>query len=321
MEDFLTKSPGIADVVYAIAASPGFVQDGICFAACQSGLSRSGDRGLTWHAAYESLRLEGALATAALALSPDFDIDHTVFSGVQGAVLRSTDGGANWQVVTLPTPPPQVSSLVVSPGFAQDGTVLAGTLEDGVFRSTDRGRHWTAWNFGLLDLNTLALAISPAFAGDDTLFVATESGIFRSTNGGRAWRETAFPVQWAPVLSLALSPNYASDGTLFAGTEAQGLLVSQDRGAGWRPIGEGVVDGAVNALSVSLRSSGLLAILAVLADRVLLSGDGGETWVDCRVDPERDESFSTAAAPHGTSPGSLLLVGTTKGRILNLTIP
>jgi len=80
------------------------------------------------------------------------------------------------------------------------------------------------------------------------------------------------------------------------------------------------VGGAVNALSACLQSSGLLAILAVLADRVLLSRDGGATWVDCRVDPERDESFSTAAAPHGASSGSLLLVGTTKGRILNLTI-
>jgi len=321
MEELLTNSPGIPNVVYAIAASPGFAQDGICFAACQSGLLRSADRGLTWRAAYESLRLEAALPTAALALSPDFGIDHTVFSGVHGAVLRSTDGGANWQVVTMPTPAPQVSSLVVSPGFPQDGTVLAGTLEDGVFRSTDRGRHWTAWNFGLLDLNSLALVISPSFATDETLFVGTESGIFRSTNGGRAWRETAFSVQWAPVLSLALSPNYATDGVLLAGTEAHGLFVSRDRGDSWRPIGEGLLERAVNALSVSLRSSGLLAILATLDDRVLLSNDSGGTWVDCGVGAEQAEALSTAAAPQGTSPGCSLLVGTTTGRILNLTIP
>jgi len=100
---------------------------------------------------------------------------------------------------------PLVSSLVISPNYTHDGTLLAGTMEDGVFRSADRGSHWVAWNFGLLDLNVLYVAISPHFACDEILFAGTETGIFRSTNVGRAWREMDFPsfaclTQWRRIL-------------------------------------------------------------------------------------------------------------------------
>jgi photosystem II stability/assembly factor-like uncharacterized protein len=321
MQDPLTSIAATPDIVYAIAVSPSFRKDGICFAARRSGLFRSDDRGLTWHSAYKSLRLQAALPTATVALSPDFGRDGTVFAGVAGGVLRSTDGGAGWQVVTLPTPPPHVTSLLVSPDYARDGTVLGGTLEDGVLRSGDRGRNWVAWNFGLLDLNTLAMSISSDYAADETVFVGTESGIFRSINGGRAWREVAFPVEFAPVLSLALSPNYSVDGTLLAGTEAHGLFVSRDRGGSWDPSAEGTAQGAVNGLVVSAGSSGALHILALLGHGVLLSRDGGQAYEDCGVAPETDEGFTTAAAPSGLEEGALLLIGQTDGRVQSVTVP
>ena len=194
------------DLVYALAASPTFADDGLCFAACLSGLRRSTDGGHTWHNAYASLALQAPLSATSVAFSPDFGEDRTVFAGALGGVLRSHDGGQSWVVAGLPAPPPFVTGLVVSPHFREDGLLFAGTMEDGVLRSWDRGISWAAWNFGLLDLNVLALAISPGFGEDETLFVGVESGVFRSTNGGRAWRETAFPMECAPVLSLALSP-------------------------------------------------------------------------------------------------------------------
>ena len=44
--------------VYSIAVSPTFAQDGICFAAQQSGLYRSVDSGKSWQTAYLSLAQE-----------------------------------------------------------------------------------------------------------------------------------------------------------------------------------------------------------------------------------------------------------------------
>ena len=59
------------DGVTALAASPRFEQDRICFAACVSGLYRSDDGGVTWRYTYDSLGLDAPLATMAVALSPD----------------------------------------------------------------------------------------------------------------------------------------------------------------------------------------------------------------------------------------------------------
>jgi photosystem II stability/assembly factor-like uncharacterized protein len=289
----------------------------LCFAARPSGLSRSDDGGATWQDAYGSLSLKAPLPTAVVALSPQFATDQTVFAGVPGGILRSTDAGQTWAVSQLPSPPPFVTSLAVSPFYAHDGVVLAGTMEDGVYRSGDRGSHWEAWNFRLLDLNVLCLAMSSAYADDETVYAGTESGIFYSTNGGRAWRELDFSPDWAPVLSLAVSPHHAADGLLFAGTESAGLFASRDRGGTWAPClpsgqaGEGLAPSAVNAILVG--EGGL--VLALLPDQLLVSGDGGQSWAGWQRDMAGAEGLTAVAAPMGLGPAAPLLVGLTDGTV------
>ena len=308
---------GIQGIVYSLTASPNFMRDGCCFAACESGLFRSDDGGLTWRSAFASLSLSAPLATTAIAVPPDFGDDHSVFAGAHGAVLRSVDGGQRWEIASLPLPPPQVSFLAVSPDFAHDGILLAATLEDGVFRSVDRGRSWHSANFGLMDLNTLALAFSAEFVADATVFVGTDSGIFRSRNGGLAWREVAFPSEYAPVLSLALSPTYAEDGTVFAGTDSSGLLRSIDRGNTWVRLGEGVICDAVNAVLLSPRFPGEKDILVLTGEMLLVSRDGGINWSEWKTGMDLC-SATCIAAPEGLGQGAGLLVGLAEGGVLRI---
>jgi photosystem II stability/assembly factor-like uncharacterized protein len=312
------SGPGQKDAVYALAASPNFANDGLCFAARSTGLYRSEDGGLTWQNAYASLELVTALATTTVALSPDFETDRTVFAGALGGVLRSVDGGHTWYIASLPSPPPFVLTLVVSPNFARDGVILAGTMEDGVFRSADRGATWAAWNFGLLDLNVLCMVISPDFAHDETLFVGTDSGIFRSTNGGRAWREIDFPLDLAPVLSLAISPDYATDGILFAGTELNGLFRSDDRGQTWTPVGQNVITGPVNCILLSPDFPDKADISVVAGDTWLQSRNLGQSWTDWPVDFAVEEEITAVIAPQGLDSGAPVLVSLADGRILTL---
>jgi len=305
------------DLVHALAASPAFERDGLCFAARRTGLYRSQDGGQTWQNAYVSLGLTAPLPTAAVALSPDL-ADQTLFAGVPGAILRSGDGGRSWFPTSLPTPPPFVTSLAISPDFTRDGAVLAGTMEDGVFRSGDRGVHWAAWNFGLLDLSVLCLAISPAFADDETVFAGTDSGISCSTNGGRAWREIDFPVDLAPVLSLALSPTYAGTGLLFAGAEESGLYASTDRGRSWTRLGQDIIDGAVNTILLSPEFPARPEMLVASGDALLVSRDGGHTWAEWNPDFDTRQGITAVVAPLGLGPGAPLLVGLADGQIVSI---
>jgi photosystem II stability/assembly factor-like uncharacterized protein len=314
----MTEETQIQDIVYALAASPDFERDDLCFAARPGGLFRSEDGGHTWQDAYAALELEGPLPTAAVALSPNFEDDHTLFAGVAGGVLRSTDAGLTWQVSSLPSPPPFVSAMAVSPDFARDGTLLAGTLEDGVFRSGDRGAHWAAWNFGLLDLNVLAMAISPHFVQDETIFVGTESGIFRSTNGGRAWREIDFPTDFAPVLCLALSPTYAEDGLLFAGTEECGLFQSSDQGQTWSRLGEETVPDTVNSILLAPDFPTRPDLLVLLGDALLVSRDGGQSWSDWKPGLPTEQGLASVVAPQGLEANALLLLGLVGGQVLQV---
>jgi photosystem II stability/assembly factor-like uncharacterized protein len=311
----MTEQAEHQDVIHALAGSPDLH---ISLSARSSGLYRSEDGGLTWHGAYGSLNLQTPLPTAAVALSPGFASDRTVFAGVPGGILRSADGGHTWTAVQLRSPPPFVYSLVVSPDYAQDGVVLAGTMEDGVFRSGDRGAHWAAWNFGLLDLSVLCLSMSPAYADDETVFAGTDSGIFRSMNGGRAWRETNFPADWAPVLSLALSPGYGADGMLFAGTESAGLFRSNDQGRTWNRLGEEVIAGPVNSVVLAPDFPAQPAILALLGNALLVSRDGGRSWSDWKPGLPVDRGLTAVAAPQGLGPGAPLLVGLADGAVLRI---
>lgn len=315
-----TQSTSANNVVYQFAASKEFGSGAkaICFAARFSGLCRSTDGGRTWQPAFGSLNLRSPFPALTVALSPDFEQVGSVFVGTGNGILRSSDGGETWENAQVPSPPPVISALVVSPNYVQDGILLAATLEDGVLCSSDRGRRWIAWNFGLLDLNTLCLAISPDFASDETLFIGTQSGIFRSTNGGRSWREVTLPVGFEPVLSLAVSPSFSRDATLFAGTENEGLLRSGDGGQTWQRLGKSTFKEPVNWIVLASDFSARPEILVLHGGSLLVSTDGGKTWKSWRGGALAGKEITAIYAPCGFDLQSLALVGCADGTLLRI---
>ncbi len=302
------------DYVFQFAAgSGGSLNSTTLFAARASGLSCSRDGGRTWESAYASLLPIDPLPTTSVVLAPDFKNDAAVFAGLNGAILCSRDGGRTWRQGRMPTPPPAVAALCISPGYAQDGTVFAGTSEDGVLISHDEGCNWVSWNFGLLDLNVLGLAISPEFTADETLFAGTSTGLFSSTNGGRAWKEVPLPFEADAILSLAVSPAFADDRTLLAGTENNGLLISRDRGRSWELTAEVTREAPVNQI---LRSPQWQAgkIAALLGNVIWESADAGRTWN--MWNPGWTGGLGVTAALAIDTPRETLLVGLEDGRIV-----
>jgi len=320
-DDRLVENPQEEDPVYALAASPLFAEDGLCFAVRSSGLYRSDDRGITWHAAFEELDMEATPTATSVVFSPDFANDQMLFVGSLGGIFRSNEGGRIWEIVPLPSPPPLVSTMVISPNYMHDGTLCAGTFEDGVFCSADRGNHWVAWNFGLFDLNVLASAISPNFEVDKTLYVGVESGVFRSTNGGRAWQEVGFDTNLAPVLSLAISPYYIEDGTLLVGTETKGLWISDDRGNTWKSIGEKQISGSVNEILISSKGPSVPELLVHDDNGLLFSPDLGSTWRLLESTTTVRGKITCILALDGHNGIGQLLAGLDDGSVLRLPGP
>lgn len=300
--DAPTTSTRAMELVNAIAVSPQFASDGVCFAARSSGLYRSADGGRSWELAYASLALPEPLSTTAVAISPAFANDGTVLAGVNGGVLCSADGGATWQRATLPAPPPLVTAVALSPAFATDRLAFAATLEDGVLRSEDGGWNWHSWNFGLLDQSVLCLALSPRFVDDRTLLAGTGTGLFLSINGGRSWRELPLPADCPAVLSIAFTAE-----AIFVGTESDGAFRSDEGGASWQPFGAGLPTGAVNGIMLGPEPTAAPEAL-LIDDTLFASGDGGRTWA------ERGPGGITAVVAAGDS----LLAGLAGGEVIRV---
>ena len=258
------------ETAYSLAASPTFSMDRTCFAACASGLYRSGDGGSSWDLlSIPAAQNNEPLVVTAVAVSPQFHTDGAVFAAVKGGILRSSDGGDTWFTAGFAAPPPLFTALAISPNYVQDGLIFAGTMEDGVFSSTDRGVHWKPWNFGLFDLAVLSLALSPKLRDDETVFAGTETGLYRSTNGGRAWRLTEFPEANAPVLCLAAFEDaLTNELVVLAGTESHGLMISLDSGVNWKRTGEATLTGAVNQLQVTYTADGGAIVFALAENGV-----------------------------------------------------
>ena len=253
----------ITDLIYDIA-----IFDQTLFVARQTGLYQSNDGGVNWVNAYQSSIPESTIPTLAIKISPNYKHDNTVIAGINGGIGLSTDGGATWLFHQFRIPIPMVTSIAISPNFATDKIILAGTYEDGMFLSNDAGRTWQAYNFGLFDHNVLCVAVSPRFAEDQTVYAGTSSGIYKSINGGRLWHDLTIPNGYDAILSLALS----SDGSLYVGTESNGMMISDDSGTTWKTMFK--TDSAINAILLGVDNR----IITQFDDIVQYSDDGGATW-------------------------------------------
>lgn len=144
-------------------------------------------------------------------------------------LMHSADGGLTW--TDLGPNLPADSNFSSAPLVIDADTFLVGACgyadaTCGVFRSTDAGLTWA---------NTapdLPVVARPLWAADGTIYWSTiyDSGIARSDDLGQHWTKVAEGIVSGHPVALA-------DGRIMDVT-ADHVVVSDDRGDSWTPVGE-----------------------------------------------------------------------------------
>lgn len=280
----------------------------IALAVTDEGLLAAGFGGVARLAGEEWVLLAEVPLRSVTALAVS---EGVLLAGGDGGLARSGDGGRSWQRCAAPEVEGPVSSLVLSPCFADDGVALAATVDAGVLRSSDGGWSWTEANFGLPSWHVLALA----WTDGETVVAATAAGLARSPNEGRAWRliEAAPAGEYGALARLASGevlaapaegPPLRSAGTLAQWSEVPGLP-DAIRVSAMHVTGDRIVLGSENAGLLRSTNDGetwsqvsTVGVLCLAADErqmwlgtadgVWRSTDGGTTWDSIAPPPLHD---------------------------------
>lgn len=174
---------GTSEAALCLAPHPNVFRTAVLLAGTEGdGVIRSTDRGHRWTPCNYGLRNYTilSLAWAPLDAGTRWPGRELVFAGSEEGIYRSPSGGRGWKRSDCPDAPYQ--SIAISPGFHQDGLVLAGTEEQGLYRSADHGLTFQLVEGAPTQVNALAAVPGGWLLSD-------EEQLWRSSDG----------LEWQPV--------------------------------------------------------------------------------------------------------------------------
>lgn len=315
----LAQSGTVARSIALHPRTPGL----ICFGTAAGDIYRSAGGGERWTLARQGLR---AVPLATL-VSPAGDAQTLLTSSEEG-LHRSTDWGASWELV--PSDLPAIPARLATGGSPRAPVLYAFAPGIGLQRSVDGGRTWQPADRGLggstpgvITAGTRSgemyctagpalfvwrpdasswvtasagiyggplTAVSFDLDGDSIIYVANDAGVFRSLTSGRTWEQ--MPRSFAPSPVLFFDTHRFIRTRMFLSQE-EGVLVSTDRGASWKPIRPFGERARVRRLTYAPASAGIIHA-ATRSRAVIGSTDGGITWESRRYGI-RDSSIAAIA--------------------------
>ncbi len=267
---------------------------------------------------------------ADIAIDPDNQ--STWYVGVgSGGVWKTRNRGTTWEPIFDNEDSYSIGCITIDPN--NPNTIWVGTGENvsgrhvgygnGIYRSRDGGKNWE--NLGLESSERIGMIrIDPR--DSNTIFVAAQGplwsgggdrGLFKSTDGGASWQKvlgdglgnTAADDQYTGVSEVHMDPRnpdvmYAVSwqrlrnvAVLMDGGPASGIHKSEDGGATWRELTEGLPEEnrGKTGLAISPQEPDVIYATIELANReggFWRSDDGGESW------EKRNEYLSSGTGPH-----------------------
>jgi photosystem II stability/assembly factor-like uncharacterized protein len=200
-------------------------------------------------------------------------------SGMTGGVIRSDDHGKVYKPAVKVDEKKNISG-VQTLSLAMDSNdtkkIYLGSLEDGIFITRDGGENWTRSDVPIQKNYALVLHPSDPNVAYATGVYNGRGKVAKTIDGGVEWKEVyTEPADGTVILSLAMNANMPEK--VYAGTSDGMIIVTQDGGATWANLFK--AQKPVRSLSVD-RFDGNIVYAMTFQDAMLLSRDGGKTFVD-----------------------------------------
>jgi photosystem II stability/assembly factor-like uncharacterized protein len=162
-----------APVITSLVVSPDFATDGVLLmGTMQDGIFRSTNRGASW-SGWNFGIFDPNINT--LAISHNFADDQTILAGTQSCIFRSINAGRSWRDLDFPIELAPVLTLAID----KNGTIYAGTENEGLYTSHDDGKTWDQLLTGFVEQIYLDT--------DGIILIIRDSAIKYSKNGGKTW--------------------------------------------------------------------------------------------------------------------------------------
>jgi photosystem II stability/assembly factor-like uncharacterized protein len=256
----------------------------------------------------------------------DNDFKHVLVASASGGVFKSTNAGTTWTPIFDEYGSASIGALALfqkNPDIIWVGTGEANVRNsvgwgDGIYKSTDGGKTFT--RVGLEDSHHIAKIVTHP-ENPDIVYAAAQGhlwgytgqrGLYRTTDGGETWlklgnglpddgktgcTDIAMDPKNPDVLYTAFWQRLRQPHRFDSGGPNGGLFKSEDGGQTWKKLTEGLPEGDIGRIGISIYRTDPRIVMVILehgfqpkrgsedyqdmsklGSGVYRSEDGGATW-------------------------------------------
>ena len=272
------------------------------YATGRSGIWRSDDNGITWHAKVYGLEGAGMLGIAINQADADMffvgEYDYLMFRTVDGGKTfdRPLKGIGNWDIIDN-RDVWQKYRAKSGLAFAIDprntpATIYIGTAGSSentgtIFKSSDGGDSWREANNGLPVGRVTALAIDQT--NYNKLFaIFQDHGLYRTTDGGSTWSMVDIGIKnkrlftWKSINLIFIHPKFPQ--IIYILDKSNGIYKTTDGGTNWTDIGRNLPEGGIGGMDQYVGGLAVdyddpdIVYAGLRHHGVYKSTDGGKMW-------------------------------------------